>query len=436
MRIENRAYTILESSTDSVFLHVTMNSAANKEWGTIFKSNSNGTYYGLSVEYVNRNSAGYVDFEKMIGLDGIAVINVVANPAEADISGKKKIQTRITHNDGGTWKPMTPPGKDSLGQEYDCSSTSCSLQIHGYTERRDPKATYSSPSAVGLMLAVGNVGEELAPYTDSDIFLTRDGGFTWEEVHKDAHMWEFGDSGSVIVLVNDEEPVDHVLFSTDEGLTWNEYAFGETLRVKRIQTVPQDTSRRFILLGNRPGEAGKSVLVHLDFSAITQQKCKCTRRRGDADPQVSWTSRIQITTTLSCGRPARVGMRRVCSVVRRCTIAGSARRTATSVRWSSSPNRLCATAHVQRRTLSGMSNRVTKRCHSLTRSANSTTTATSRADVFWSREPRPSLWILPRSSATDTRLPGTSVRRTARFPTRLAKEARGRTGASNTPAPA
>lgn len=29
------------------------------------RSNSNGTYYGLSVEYVNRNSAGYVDFEKV-----------------------------------------------------------------------------------------------------------------------------------------------------------------------------------------------------------------------------------------------------------------------------------------------------------------------------------------------------------------------------------
>jgi hypothetical protein len=41
----------------------------------------------------------------------------------------------------------------------------CSLQIHGYTARRDPKATYSSPSAAGLMMAVGNVGEELAGYT-------------------------------------------------------------------------------------------------------------------------------------------------------------------------------------------------------------------------------------------------------------------------------
>lgn len=124
------------------------------------------------------------------------------------------------------------------------------------------------------MLAVGNVGEQLAPYTDSDIFLTRDGGFTWEEIHKDAHMWEFGDSGSVIVIVNDEEATDHVLYSTDEGWTWTEYNFGEVLRVKSIQTVPHDTSRRFLLIGVRPGERSQSVLVHLDFSAITQQKCK------------------------------------------------------------------------------------------------------------------------------------------------------------------
>ena len=57
--------SVLESSTDAVFLHVTMNTAAGNEWGSIFKSNSNGTYYGLSVEHVNRNAAGYVDFEKV-----------------------------------------------------------------------------------------------------------------------------------------------------------------------------------------------------------------------------------------------------------------------------------------------------------------------------------------------------------------------------------
>ena len=33
-------------------------------------------------------------------------------------------------------------------------------------------------------MAVGNVGEHLLPYTESDTFLSRDAGFTWEEVHK------------------------------------------------------------------------------------------------------------------------------------------------------------------------------------------------------------------------------------------------------------
>ena len=69
-------------------------------WGNILKSNSNGTYFGVSVEHVNRNEGGYVDFEKMIGLDGIALINVVSNADEAVVSRRKMLQTRITHNDG------------------------------------------------------------------------------------------------------------------------------------------------------------------------------------------------------------------------------------------------------------------------------------------------------------------------------------------------
>lgn len=69
-------------------------------WGNILKSNSNGTYFNLAIENVNRDERGYVDFEKVVGLDGIALINVVANPEEAVLSGTKKLQTRITHNDG------------------------------------------------------------------------------------------------------------------------------------------------------------------------------------------------------------------------------------------------------------------------------------------------------------------------------------------------
>ena len=80
---------------------MTMSEPPAPYWGAILKSNSNGTYFGISIENVNRDRRGYVDFEKMIGLDGIALINVVGNPELAKISGVKSLQTRITHNDGG-----------------------------------------------------------------------------------------------------------------------------------------------------------------------------------------------------------------------------------------------------------------------------------------------------------------------------------------------
>ncbi|KAG8221150.1 hypothetical protein J3R82DRAFT_2696 [Butyriboletus roseoflavus] len=273
MHPNTHAYTVLESSTDSIFLHMTMSEWPNPFWGNILKSNSNGTYFGLSIANVNRNEVGYVDFDKFAGLDGIALVNIVANPVEAIISGRKVLQTRITHNDGGTWKPLAPPNVDSHGKPYPCSTTSCALHVHGFTERRDARATYSSPSVVGVVMAVGNVGDALAPYTESDTFLSRDGGFIWEEVHKDAHLWEFGDSGSIILIVNDEEPTDHVLFTTDEGLSWREYKFShEKLRISTIITVPEDTSRKFMLLGYALGSR-TSTIIQIDFTSLTHRKC-------------------------------------------------------------------------------------------------------------------------------------------------------------------
>ncbi|KAN0063715.1 vacuolar protein sorting/targeting protein PEP1 [Thecaphora frezii] len=287
--VRTRAYTVLDSVTDSVFLHFTTHSNPGSEWGTLLKSNSNGTYFSQSLEFVNRNAKGFVDFEKMLGLDGVAMTNAVANPDDAAVSGRKDLVTKITHNDGGRWKPLTPPFKDAFGNPYECNSVGCSLHIHGFTERDDPKATFSSPSAVGLMLGVGNVGRKLAPYRDSDTFLTRDGGFTWEEVHKDAHRWEFGDQGSIIILVNDEDATDTVLYSLNEGLTWESYSFGQKLRVTDILTVPEDTHRRFILLGSPTSSSGKTLAVYLDFTALQTRKCKLDVAHPEADDFELWS---------------------------------------------------------------------------------------------------------------------------------------------------
>jgi hypothetical protein len=124
-------------------------------------------------------------------------------------------------------------------------------------------------------MAVGNVGEMLAPYAESDTFLSHDVGFTWEEVHKDAHLWEFINSGSILVMANDEEPTDHVLFTANEGSNWREYKFSyDKICVRSIVTIPSNTSRGFILFGSYAC-ARSSVPVHVDFTALTSLHCAC-----------------------------------------------------------------------------------------------------------------------------------------------------------------
>ncbi|CAI4858680.1 CNT_collapsed_G0054980.mRNA.1.CDS.1 [Saccharomyces cerevisiae] len=109
--------------------------------------------------------------------------------------------------------------KEGFGREkFPCNSVSldkCSLHLHGYTERKDIRDTYSSGSALGMMFGVGNVGDRLLPYEECSTFLTADGGETWTEVKKGPHQWEYGDHGGVLVLVRENAETDSISYSTD-----------------------------------------------------------------------------------------------------------------------------------------------------------------------------------------------------------------------------
>ena len=273
------AYTVLDSVTKSVFLHITTNDERNREFGTIMKSNSNGTYYVTSLDNVNRDVMGYVDFEKVQGLEGVALVNVVANSAEvAKGDESKKLKTKITHSDGGEWFYLTPPEKDSDGKSYSCDTNKldkCSLNLHGYTERKDVRDTFSSGSAVGVLLAVGNVDEYLASYSEGNTFISDDAGVTWREVHKGPYTWEFGDQGGIIVVVKDNDVTDQVLYSVDQGRTWTEYKFSEKkVNVIDLATVPSDTSRKFMIVAIDPDSREETLAIQLDFTNLHDRKCK------------------------------------------------------------------------------------------------------------------------------------------------------------------
>ena len=282
-----KAYTVLDSSTHAVFLHVTVGSRQDSEYGTIIKSNSNGTSYVLSISGVNRNTQGYVDFEKMLGLEGVAIVNVVDNIQDAERGNPKKLKTMITHNDGAEWAPIQAPEKDEDGKPFNCDAAAqCSLHLHGYTERDDPRDTFSSPSAVGLMMGVGNVGEHLGRKGDEDThtFLTRDGGVEWTAVMKGYYMWEFGDQGSIIVIVEAKKATDVVYYTLDEGKEWKKYKFTESqMEIGSITTVPSDTSRNFLLWGRDVNSNGEIATVNLDFTGLRDRQCEL----NDKDPEES-----------------------------------------------------------------------------------------------------------------------------------------------------
>lgn len=283
---QQHAYTVLDSSTHAVNLFVATNTDEDRRYGAIMKSNSNGTSYVMSISGVNCNKEYYVDFEKMLGLEGVILVNTVANPDKTN--EPKKLRSRISHNDGAQWAYIPPPAKYLDGKSTGCSGKGdekCALHIHGYTERRDHSKTYSSAGAVGLMFAWGNVGEHLGTRDEADTYLTTDAGISWKQVKKGRWLWQYGDQGSIIVLVPFEQKTKTVSYSTDEGETWNDYEFStKELPVTDFTTQRSGVSRKFIVWQQ---EAGSSwVATTLDFSGLADRSCQQKDDLGDSDYRI------------------------------------------------------------------------------------------------------------------------------------------------------
>jgi hypothetical protein len=287
-----RLYTVLDSSTHAVNLFVETEEQLDRRFGSILRSNSNGTSYVLSISGVNCDTQGYVDFEKMLGIQGVILVNTVQN-----LEGKsdaKQLQTRISHNDGAEWAFLPPPKKDLDGKAYSgCSSEGnekCALHIHGYTERVDRGKTYSSESAVGIMFGWGNVGPTLGDTKDADTFMTTDAGISWKVAKKGRWTWSFGDQGSIIVLAQHETQTRTISYTLDEGATWNDHALGldSDMVITDITTLRSGASRNFLIWGH---QGDKLLTINLDFSGLTNQECKFIKDDPSKSDYLMWSPR-------------------------------------------------------------------------------------------------------------------------------------------------
>ncbi|KAI8957449.1 Oligoxyloglucan reducing end-specific cellobiohydrolase [Daldinia sp. FL1419] len=287
---QTSGYTVLESSTHAINLFVVTDGEENREFGSILKSNSNGTSFVLSVAGVNCKH-GYADFEKMLGLEGVVLVNTVQN-RDSD-SEPKRLQTRISHNDGAEWGFLAPPKQDSDGNDFSCHSQngdeSCALHLHGYTERGEGDAAYSSESAAGIMFGVGNVGPVLGDSKDADTFMTTDAGLSWKMVKKGNWMWSFGDQGSIVVLAERNARTKTVSYSLDRGETWEDYTFSDDrVVITEISTQRSGSSRNFLLWGH---QGSKLLTVNLDFSGLATEPCKYDEKDEDKSDYELWSPR-------------------------------------------------------------------------------------------------------------------------------------------------
>ena len=77
-------------------------------------------------------------------------------------------------------------------------------------------------------MATGNIGTSLSDNEDEiNTYFSRDAGLSWDEVAKGSHIYEFGDHGALIVMANDVEASDTVLYSWNEGKSWSPFKFSE-----------------------------------------------------------------------------------------------------------------------------------------------------------------------------------------------------------------
>ena len=128
---------------------------------------------------------------------------------------------------------------------------------------------YSQKSAVGIMLAVGNLGSQLSrTHPESqNTYLSRDGGLNWFEIKKGPHIYEIGDHGALIVMAPMNTVTDSVYFSWDEGKSWSTLKVAQQpFEVTNIIIEPESISQEFVVYGVETLEDMMENDLDMDFS--------------------------------------------------------------------------------------------------------------------------------------------------------------------------
>lgn len=171
-------------------------------------------------------------------LTGIILVN--------QFSDILKIRTLISFNKGTTWQYLK-------------------LEQNNQTLNLDLQTIYTTKSSIGLILSYGNIGERLIPL-NSNLYLSRNSGFSWFELKKGKHLYAISDLGSFIILIDPNQPTNQLQFSWDQGLSFENYNFSENLiNVTNLTIEPNIFSQKVIVFGENI-ITSQQLIISMSFS--------------------------------------------------------------------------------------------------------------------------------------------------------------------------
>jgi hypothetical protein len=221
------------------------------------------------------NTAGNQSFADVYKVDGLRGIYVASQILEGSMK-KKTIQpddliSLITFDQGGMWSKIQGPETDEEGFKFPkCEGKpGCSLHLSQQLSKRFPSTRsipiLSSKSAVGVIMATGNMGHNLTQR--SDVFLSADAGLSWHQVLKGSYYFNIGDHGGVIVAVKyfkTEGRTNELMYSTNEGVDWKSIKFyKEPLKIFGLLTEPGENTTIFTMFGSAQSPTGEETFFDI-----------------------------------------------------------------------------------------------------------------------------------------------------------------------------
>jgi len=296
---------VLDATKSRAFILVAKDH--NAVFGDVYVSNSYATHFELSIANCLHTSIHGADFIKIEGLEGTYITNTLNERAAVEYAKlepeqlegamevrKNKIATQLIQNNiktfftfdyGKSWKYINPPNKDF----NECHGDDiCSL--HLFVNRFTSAPLISLKNSPGTIIANGNVGRNLNTNSmDRKVYLSRNGGFSWEEIATKPHNYAITDSGSIIVLAKLKSST--IRYSLDGGKIWiKEIMTRENTTVSSIVTEPSGNAQYVLVRSEFFNTAIEEVTKHsihsINFGNLYDRNCKKDIELADADYEV------------------------------------------------------------------------------------------------------------------------------------------------------